>query len=193
MPGHSPVLGLARDAALARQLLTAAGFPGGEGFPEVELLFTGDPGEDPVASYLARGWSELLGVGVRQVGVAWEEFMRRRDNDPPAISVSGWSADYPDPDNMLRVLFHSQEGVNAIGWDSAQFNRLTEQAAATADRKARLELYQEADQILVNEEAAVVPLWYAEGRQLLQPWVHVPRTPPSMLRLKDVVVDRPGN
>ena len=117
MPGHSPVLGLARDAALARQLLTEAGFPGGEGFPKVEFLFTGDPGEDPVASHLARGWSEVLGVGVRQVGVAWEEFLRRRDNDPPAISVSGWSADYPDPDNMLRILFHSQEGVNAIRWE----------------------------------------------------------------------------
>ena len=190
MPGHSPDIGLPHDPERARRLLAEGGYPQGRGFPELEFLYTGDPGEDPTASYLTRVWSEVLGLRVKPVGVAWEEFMRRRDNDPPAISVSGWSADYPDPDNMLRVLFHSREGVNAIRWQHASFDSLTERAAATADRKTRLELYQRADRILVVDEAAVVPLWYGEGRQLLQPYVRVPRTPPSMLRLKDVAIDK---
>jgi ABC-type oligopeptide transport system substrate-binding subunit len=155
-------------------------------------MYTGDPGEDPVASYLAEAWQRLLGVRLRPVGVTWGEFLRRRDGDPPALSVSGWSADYPDPDNMLRVLFHSHEGVNPIGWRQPEFDRLTEQAAATVERKQRLELYREADRILVNEEAAVVPLWYGEARQLLQPYVSVPRVPALMLRLKDVRIDRPA-
>jgi oligopeptide transport system substrate-binding protein len=190
MPGHSPDIGLPQDPERARRLLAEGGYPQGRGFPELEFLYTGDPGEDPTASYLTRAWSEVLGLRVKPVGVAWEEFMRRRDNDPPAISVSGWSADYPDPDNMLRVLFHSREGVNAIRWQHASFDSLTERAAATADRKTRLKLYQRADRILVDDEAAVVPLWYGEGRQLLQPYVRVPRTPPSMLRLKDVAIDK---
>ncbi len=190
MPAHSPEFGLPQDVGRARQLLAEAGYPNGQGFPEVKLLYTGDPGEDPVAAYLTGAWRDALGVRVTPVGVTWDEFMRQRDSDPPALSVNGWSADYPDPDGLLRLLFHSREGVNPIRWHNASFDSLTEQAAATTDRKARIDLYRQADRILVDEAAAVVPLWYAEGRQLLQPHVQFPRTPPSMLRLKDVVVKK---
>jgi oligopeptide transport system substrate-binding protein len=190
MPGHSPALGLPYDPERGRRLLADAGYPKGAGFPQLELLYTGGPGGNPVAAFQAEAWERNLGVQIQPVGVPWDEFMHRRESDPPALSVSGWSADYPDPDNMLRVLFHSQEGVNAIGWRQPEFDRLTERAAATVDRKQRLELYREADRILVNEESAVVPLWYGEARQLLQPYVRVPRTPPSMLHFKQVKVDR---
>ncbi len=193
MPGHNPALGRALDPDSARGWLAGAGYPEGREFPEVEIVYTAGPGEDPVTSHLTRGWKEVLGVEVRPVGVAWDEFLRRRDSDPPALSVSGWSADYPDPDNLLRVLFHSREGLNAIRWRNVDFDTLTEQAAVVADRKTRLELYQRADQILVEETAAVVPLWYTENRQLLQRHVRVPRVPACMLRLKDVVVDLPDN
>jgi oligopeptide transport system substrate-binding protein len=190
MPGHNPTLGLPFDPERGRRLLAEAGYPQGASFPPLELLYTGGPGANPVAAFQAEAWARNLGVEVQPVGVPWDEFMHRRESDPPALSVSGWSADYPDPDNMLRALFHGQEGVNAIGWHQPHFDRLTEQAAATTDRKQRLELYQQADRILVDDEAAVMPLWYGETRQLLQPYVRVPRTPPSMLRLKDVIISR---
>jgi oligopeptide transport system substrate-binding protein len=192
MPGHIPVLGPSFDPERARQLLADSGYGEVEGLPEVELAYMAGPGEDPVTSYLVRGWKEVLGVEVRPLGLAWDEFLRRRDADPPALSVSGWSADYPDPDNLLRVLFHSREGLNAIRWRSGDFDVLTEKAAVAADRKTRLELYQRADRILVEEQAAVAPLWYGENRQLLQPYVRAPRVPAFMLRLKDVIVARAG-
>ena len=192
MPGHNPGLGPALDPDRARQLLAEAGYPEGRGFPEVEIAYTGGPGDDPVTSHLTRDWREVLGVNVTPVGLTWDEFLRRRDSDPPHLSVSGWSADYPDPDNLLRVLFHSREGLNAVRWQSPEFDTLTEQAAAAMDRKARLELYQRADRILVEEQAIVSPLWYGENRQLLQRYVQVPRVPMGMLRLKDVVIRQPG-
>jgi oligopeptide transport system substrate-binding protein len=189
MPAHSSALGAAHDPERARRELAEAGYPDGLGFPTVEIAYTAGPGEDPVTTHLAQGWMDVLGVHVRPVGLPWDEFLQRRDADPPPLSVSGWSADYPDPDNLLRVLFHSREGLNAIRWHNAEFDALTEEAAAASDRGRRLELYQHADRILVEEQAALAPLWYGESRQLLQPHVRAPRVPASMLRLKDVVVE----
>jgi oligopeptide transport system substrate-binding protein len=193
MPGHNPALGPAFDPDRARQRMIEAGYPEGGVFPEVEIVYTAGPGEDPVTTHLIRGWWEVLGVKVTPVGLPWDEFLRRRDSDPPALSVSGWSADYPDPDNLLRVLFHSREGLNAIRWRNADFDSLSEQAAVATDRKVRLDLYARADRLLVEEQAAVAPLWYRESCQLLQPYVSVPRVPACMLKLKDVIVEEKAN
>jgi ABC-type oligopeptide transport system substrate-binding subunit len=104
----------------------------------------------------------------------------------------GWLADYPDPDSLLRVVFHSTEGVRPGHWHHARFDALVEKAGRIAEQPRRMELYQEADRILAVDEAAVMPLGYGRGRILVKPWVEVPRVPPVMMRLKDVVVKRPN-
>ncbi len=91
---------------------------------------------------------------------------------------------------MLRVLFHSTEGINAPRWHSARFDVLVEEAARIADQARRIELYQEADRILVAEEAVIMPLGYAQGRILVKPWVTIPRVPPVLMRLKHIVLQR---
>jgi oligopeptide transport system substrate-binding protein len=191
MPGHSASIGLGFDPAEARRKMAQAGFADGKAFPESELLYMGAPAAaNPVPAHLVRGWQESLGVRVLQVGVEWAEFLRRRDHEPAAISISGWSADYPDPDNMLRVQFHSREGMNAVRWNHTEFDELTETAASVSDRRQRIELYQRADRLLVEEAAAIVPLWYSQGRRLVQSYVKVPPVPAYEMRFKHVVVDR---
>jgi oligopeptide transport system substrate-binding protein len=188
MPGHTPSIGLPHDPEAARRWLAEAGYPGGAGFPSTELIFFGE--RSASASFLQQTWKDTLGVEVRLTGVEWGEFLRRRDEDPADLAISAWSADCPDPDNMLRVLFHSRQGLNFVRWREETFDALIEEAAQITDRKRRLELYQEADRILVAQEATVVPLGYAQGRQLVRPYVHFPRTPPYLLRLKNAVVER---
>ncbi len=139
------------------------------------------------ASYLAHAWEATLGVKVRLSRLEWAELLRRGREDPPDLTISGWAADYPDADDMLRVVFHG----HPLRWHSAQFDSIVEEAARIADRKRRIELYQKADRILVADEAAVLPLGYAQGRQLVKPYVRLPRTPPYLLRLKHAVVQRP--
>jgi oligopeptide transport system substrate-binding protein len=187
MPGHSSGIGLAYDPSRARRLLTQAGYPGGQGFPEVTWLYSGGSRREPVVPFLRNAWRQHLGVTLRAQNVAWKTFMVRGERDPAHLSLWGWFADYPDPDNMLRVTFHSAEGFNAPRWHSARFDALVEEAAQITDQKRRMEFYREADRILVAEEAAAMPLGYGRGRVLAKPWVTVPRVPPALLRLKDVV------
>jgi len=193
MPGHSPAIGIGFDEEAARRSLAQAGYERGVGFPAIELLYTGDPASNPVPAALQSLWNQALGVQVNARPLPWGEFMDRQDRDPAPITISGWSADYPDPDSMLRVLFHSREGLNPIRWSNPEFDALTEQAARIADRKRRIELYQQADRILVADQAAVMPLSYAQAKQLVKPYVEFPRTPPSLLRLKHAVVRRDAN
>ncbi len=190
MPGHSPAIGVSFDQDSAREALAQAGYKGGAGFPETELVYHGDPASDRMPAGLQSRWRQVLGVQDAARGLPWPEFMDRQDHDPAPIMISGWSADYPDPDSMLRVLFHSREGLNPVRWSNLKFDALTEEAAVIADRKRRLELYQQADRILVTDEAAIMPLSYAQGKQLVKAYVELPRIPPSLLRLKHAVVRR---
>jgi oligopeptide transport system substrate-binding protein len=190
MPAHSAGIGLAYDAERARDLLAQAGYPGGHGFPTVSWLHSGGSAGEPIVPFLQRAWREKLGLELQAQSTEWGAFMERRDHDPSHLALAGWTADYPDPDSLLRVLFHSREGVNPIRWHNARFDALVEEAARIADPSRRMALYQEADRILVSEEAAIMPLCYAQGRILIKPWVTMPRVPPALLRLQEVILQR---
>lgn len=190
MPGHSPGIGLAYDPNLARDLLVQAGYPEGQGFPQVSWAHLVGLAGEPVVPFLHKAWRENLGLRLEAESLDWESFMERLGRDPAHLTLLGWLADYPDPDAFLRVTFHSTEGNNDPRWHNARFDALVEEAARVADQTGRLELYGEADRILVAEEVVVMPLGYAQGRILAKPWVTTPRVPPVLMRLKSIVVRR---
>ena len=188
MPAHSPDIGLAYDPARARALLAQAGFPGGQGFPDVSWLYLGGAAGEPIVPFLQRAWRKNLGIELQAQSVELGVFFERLHHNPASLNLAGWSADYPDPDSLLRVPFHSREGINIPHCHNARFDALVEEAARVTDQIKRIALFQEADQILVREEAVVMPLCYAQGRTLVKPWVTMPRVPPALLRLQDIVV-----
>jgi ABC-type oligopeptide transport system substrate-binding subunit/class 3 adenylate cyclase/ribosomal protein L40E len=190
MAGHSTGIGLAYDPDRARRLLAEAGYPGGRGFPQITWLYSGGSADEPLVPFLQRSWRQSLGLHLQGQSLEWGAFMERRARDPAHLTLSGWLADYPDPDSLLRVLFHSAEGLNDARWHNARFDSLIEEAARVADQARRIELYQEADGILVRDEAAIMPLGYGQGRVLVKPWVTMPRVPPVQMRLKNIVLKR---
>ena len=104
---------------------------------------------------------------------------------PPDLWAMGWIADYPDPDNFLRVGFHKE----LSGWDGAAFDGLVAKARRMLDQTQRLKLYQEADRILI-EEAIVLPLVYGMTHLVVKPWIkRFPISPMQNWFLKDVIID----
>ena len=195
MPGHSADLGLAYDVDRARELLAQAGYPGGHGFPKVSWLYSGgtagEPAGEPVVPFMQRTWRENLGLELEPEFLDWREFLRRVTLGSPDLFQMGWSADLPDPDGFLRATYHSTEGIFAgrCGWHSAGFDALIEQGACVADPARRMALYQEADRILIREETAILPFFYAQGRILVRPWVTMPRVPSALLNLKEIILE----
>ena len=107
------------------------------------------------------------------------------------LHLGGWTADYPDPDNLLRQSHYYLIPSNR-GWRHPRLDELLEQAARTVDRVRRLAMYREADRILVNDEVVAVPLFYRRrgGFELLKPWMkRVRHDTTGFFDLRDVIVE----
>jgi oligopeptide transport system substrate-binding protein len=185
MPGHSAGIGLPYDPEQARQLLAEAGYPGGRGFPVLDVLIPPVPTSHKVIEYMQAQWRENLGIEISWQTAEFAVFLDRARKEPPHVLISAEAADYPDPDVFLSVNFLWEES----GWRNETYEGLVEQARRTIDQGERMKLYGQADRILV-EEAALMPLVYWRSHLLIKPWVT--RYPTSAIKdcfWKDVVIE----
>ncbi|NIO08257.1 MAG: peptide ABC transporter substrate-binding protein, partial [Deltaproteobacteria bacterium] len=104
MLAYSKEIGLAYDPGEARRLLAEAGYPNGEGFPEVALGYNTDETHKTVAEAIQGMWKKNLGVLVRLENQEWKVYLSRLQRDPPPVFRLGWGADYPDPNNFMNLF-----------------------------------------------------------------------------------------
>jgi ABC-type transport system substrate-binding protein len=183
MPGHSAGIGLPYDPGQARHLLAEAGYPGCSGFPGVNWLT--HPFFKPYAEYLQAQWRENLGVEIAFETMEGGAYLDRLNREPPHIYCISWTADYPDPDNFLR-LFSLQRWSR---WRNKTYDRLIEEARGVLDQGKRMRLYGQADRVLVDE-AAIIPLTYYRIHLLVKPWVSkYPTSAIEVVFWKDVIIE----
>ncbi|MCH5249514.1 MAG: peptide ABC transporter substrate-binding protein [Lachnospiraceae bacterium] len=141
----------------AKQLLADAGYPDGEGFPQITYS-TNDAGyHKVVAEYLQQAWAEL-GIDLSVEIVEWASFTPMRRNGDYDSSRNGWVGDYSDPSNMLDLLY-STNGNNDGKFNNADYDAAMELSRTTLDAAERSKALHEAEDILM-EEAACVPVAY---------------------------------
>jgi oligopeptide transport system substrate-binding protein len=183
MPGHSPGISLRHDPDLAQRLLAEAGYPGGQGFPRVDL-FTFLGGESRSERMQAQ-WLETLGTQVSIQSMKLGALLEKVDKETPHLFRIGWEADYPDPDNFLRVC----PARRFTGWQNETYTELIEGARQIMDQAERMRRYQQADKLLI-EEAAVMPVSYSRQHWLVKPWVKKFFLPVMQVRFwKDVIIE----
>jgi len=185
MPGHSIGIGLPFHPQQARELLADAGYPDGRGFPTVDLWLPPGAPASLTAEYLQAQWRENLGVEIVWQAVEGGAYFDTLRSGTPHLWLTGWAADFFDPDNFLRVGFRWKQ----TGWRNEAYEGLVERASQVMDQGERVRLYQEADRILV-QEAAIMPLSYGRLHLLAKPWVSNPPASVIAVRLwKDVVIE----
>ena len=186
MLGHNPDIGLGFNPEGARRLLAEAGFPEGRGFPEITLAFNSDPTNRLIAENIHAQWRRNIKVNVILDSMEWKVYLRRLKDDTPQIFRLGWGADYPDPDNFMN-LFTSTSGNNNTHWGNARYDRLISEAASEPDEKRRITRYDEAQRILTEQEAPIMPLFFAAQNILIKPDVEgLALNAMDMLHLKKV-------
>ncbi|MDD5557329.1 MAG: peptide ABC transporter substrate-binding protein [bacterium] len=159
MPGYAPPEGPGYDPAEARRLLAEAGYPGGRGFPRVSILFNTSEAHSQIAVEMQSIWRENLGVRVDLENQEWGTYLNTESRLDYWISRAGWVADYPDPNTFLD-MFVTGGGNNRTGWGDPRYDDLIRQASGERDTRRRMELFREAERILVVEETPIMPIYF---------------------------------
>ena len=155
------------DPDAARALLAEAGFPGGAGFPRLELLYNTSDGHKALAEALQQMWKQELGVEIglyNQEAKVWNDTMREKNYD---IARYAWSGDYLDASTFLDLLT-SENGNNQTNWSNAEYDRLIEESRTVTDKAARYAVYRQAETMLM-QESPIVPLYYYMNNSLQLP------------------------
>jgi oligopeptide transport system substrate-binding protein len=101
----------------------------------------------------------------------------------------GWNADYPDPDNFMAI-FTSESGNNNTRWKNKEYDALVARAAVEFEPARRQALYDQAQRILCETEAVIVPLYIYTQNNLAKPWVkNYPWNAMDNLYLREVRVE----
>ncbi len=170
MPGHSPAIGLPYDPERARWLLAEAGYPGGRGCPPVEMLQFYTPDCDVVTHYQASHWLQQLGITVNHRSLEWTAYWRSISQESPHLMGMNGGPTYGDPDAYLRQAFRTTQTLT--GWSHPDYERLIDQAGRTQSQGERLQLYQQADALLM-QEAPLFPARYHDNAYLAKPRVRL--------------------
>jgi ABC-type transport system substrate-binding protein/class 3 adenylate cyclase len=163
MPGHSHRVALEYDPELARKLLADAGHPDGKGLPELTMLIP--PWLVVTVELLQQQLAELgIRVKLRQAkGKFWANALTDEDH----LWVSGFGADYPDPDGYFRGLFREPFPF----YRDDEIEELIVEARALGNQPERMHLYHEVDRLWVNEHAAILPIAYGRSVAVHRPWI----------------------
>jgi oligopeptide transport system substrate-binding protein len=158
MPGASTQVQVpAFDPELARKALSESSYREASSLPHIVWTLPSASGSiGGSAALLTDMWAEVLGVDVLVEGVDWESYYDEIDAGRYGqILEDGWCADYPDPENFLDLLFHSQSDLNHAHYSNPGYDERVERARTESDVDKRLRLYQEAEQLLLTDSPAI--------------------------------------
>jgi len=172
MPGFNEGLsGLGYDVNEAKRLIRESRYGDVANLPSITITTAGRGGLiSQGLEAIVNEWRQNLGVEVAVRQLEPERFFYHLKQEKDEMFYTGWVADYPHPQDFLDILFHSNTDNNYGEYSNPDVDTLLERAGVETDNELSLKLYQQAEQILV-EDAACIPLWFGKSYVLVKPYV----------------------
>jgi oligopeptide transport system substrate-binding protein len=172
IPGYNEALqGLDYNVDKAKDLIAASEYGDVSNLPHITMTVTGYGNDIP--SYLGaiiQDWQQNLGVQVSVRELEPQDFLYNMAQEKDEMFALGWIADYPDPNDFIDVLFHTGAENDIFGYSNPDLDTLLDQAAIEQDSATRLTMYQQAEQIVVDD-APCLPLFHGANYILVKPYV----------------------
>ena len=111
-------------------------------------------------------WERHLGITAEFQQTEFATFLKDLHKRRFQMFDIGWIADYPDPENFLDILFHSESSNNHTNYNNPEVDRLLVEARVETDEFARHALYNRIEQLILDD-APWIPLWYSGERYTL--------------------------
>lgn len=152
---------------------------------DLTLMYNTSSGHQAIAEAVQQMWKDNLGLNVKVVNQEWKVYLvTTKSPETPQIFRMGWCLDYPDANNWDREVMAVNGSMNpadkagnpigGINWKNDQFEALVKQAATEADPAKRVDLYAQAEEILVKTDAAIAPIYWYTNLDLTKPYVSHP-------------------
>jgi oligopeptide transport system substrate-binding protein len=155
--------------AEARRLLAEAGYPDGKNFPAASLLYNTNDGHRAIAESIQQMWRVNLGVNITLQNEEWKVFQDTCITGNYQIARAGWGADYDDPHTFLS-MWRTDDGNNQTGFSNADYDRILGGALASPTETARMEAYQQLEEILARE-VPIMPIYFYTRVYAIRPYV----------------------
>ena len=157
---------LKEDLEEAKRLLAEAGYPNGQGLPEITYTYPSMAYEGDVAQVLQQQWKEL-GVTVNLQALENEVYVAQRREKKDQLIRMQWYADYNDPTSWL-MMYTSGNSINDIGYSNAEYDKLISESDLETDPAKRQAELLKAEKIAVSDDTVICPL-FTNNQSLLYP------------------------
>lgn len=169
-PSYNPDLrGYGYDPEKAKRLLSESRYGADPAsIPRITLSIAGNFGASVGLDMevMLRSWQETLGVEVEIQQTEWATFLQDVHQRRFQMFALAWSADYPDPQDFLDIMFHTDSANNWGNYNNREVDSLLEKARVEPDQTARFQQYNLIEQLIVDD-APWVPLWHSTERKVL--------------------------
>ena len=172
------------DPLRARSLLRMSGIDPAE--LNLDLLISKSARNRRIGEAIRDQLKKNLGVTLNLKEYDQSHFRSQLDFHAFPAFLARWGADYPSPQSFLDIFIPSS-GFSRTGWMNPKYNRLTEEARRTARVKSRMSLFESAEQLLIEKNVVIIPLFYESTAALVSRRTQGVRISPlNFLYLRDV-------
>jgi oligopeptide transport system substrate-binding protein len=143
------------DPETAAQLYEDAGGPS-----ELTLWFNSGAGHEEWTEAVANMWQEHLGVEISFESLEFAQYLDLHDQAGITGPFRlGWVLSYPSPQYAMEPIYTTGQSSNYSHYSNEEFDNLIAQANGTPDLAEADTLYQQAEDILL-EDLPIIPMFY---------------------------------
>jgi oligopeptide transport system substrate-binding protein len=153
----------------ARKLLAEAGYPEGQGFPKIEILYNTDQAHQAIAELVRKQWQHQLGISASLRNEEWGSYQDSINQLKFVVARRAWVGDYLDPNTFADMYVTGGENNNT-GFSNAEYDKLIADAAKEPDQQKRMQILESAERLLMDE-MPIIPIYFYVSRNMVRPWV----------------------